>query len=79
VSIGAAAWQGQVVDTVASVIRAANEALYSAKAGGRNKTFGTIIVSRQGRNVQRVESLRPLGIEGHGDLQDLIAMPVEGG
>ncbi|SIT51360.1 hypothetical protein BN2476_1170009 [Paraburkholderia piptadeniae] len=43
VSIGAATWQGQVADTVASVIRAADEALYSAKAGGRNKTFGTIL------------------------------------
>jgi diguanylate cyclase (GGDEF)-like protein len=43
VSIGAATWQGQVADTVASVIRAADEALYSAKAGGRNKTFGTVL------------------------------------
>lgn len=35
--------------------------------------------ARKGFLVQRVESLPPLGIEGHGDFQDLIAMAVEGG
>lgn len=43
VSVGAATWQGQRADTVASVVKAADEALYTAKAAGRNKVFGTIL------------------------------------
>ncbi|ASW04433.1 sensor domain-containing diguanylate cyclase [Paraburkholderia aromaticivorans] len=43
VSIGSASWQGRVADSVASVVKAADEALYQAKADGRNSVFGAIL------------------------------------
>jgi diguanylate cyclase (GGDEF)-like protein len=43
VSIGAASWQGLIADSVHSVVKAADEALYRAKAVGRNRVFGTIL------------------------------------
>jgi diguanylate cyclase (GGDEF)-like protein len=43
VSIGVATWQGKKSDTVESVVKAADEALYSAKAAGRNSVFATIL------------------------------------
>ncbi|HTI17696.1 MAG TPA: sensor domain-containing diguanylate cyclase [Trinickia sp.] len=43
VSIGVASWQGKVADSVTSVVKAADEALYQAKAIGRNRVFGTIL------------------------------------
>ncbi|MGF6775344.1 diguanylate cyclase [Paraburkholderia sp. GAS334] len=43
VSIGVATWQGKKTDTVYHVIRAADEALYTAKASGRNTISATIL------------------------------------
>jgi diguanylate cyclase (GGDEF)-like protein len=43
VSIGVATWQGKKADTVESVVKAADEALYTAKAAGRNTVFATIL------------------------------------
>ncbi|PTB17798.1 hypothetical protein C9I57_26655 [Trinickia symbiotica] len=43
VSIGAASWQGLVANDVASVVKAADEALYRAKAIGRNRVAGAIL------------------------------------
>ncbi|MGF6602466.1 diguanylate cyclase (GGDEF)-like protein [Paraburkholderia sp. GAS448] len=43
VSIGVATWQGKKSNTVESVVKAADEALYSAKAAGRNSVFATIL------------------------------------
>lgn len=43
VSIGAASWQGLMTDDIASVVKAANEALYHAKAIGRNCVSGAIL------------------------------------
>jgi diguanylate cyclase (GGDEF)-like protein len=43
VSVGAASWQGVVADSVHSVVKAADEALYRAKAIGRNTVAGTIL------------------------------------
>lgn len=43
VSIGAASWQGLMADDIASVVKAADEALYRAKAIGRNCVSGAIL------------------------------------
>lgn len=43
VSIGAASWQGLVAESVSSVVKAADEALYQAKAIGRNCVSATIL------------------------------------
>jgi diguanylate cyclase (GGDEF)-like protein len=43
VSIGAASWQGLMADSIASVVKAADEALYHAKALGRNCVSGAIL------------------------------------
>ncbi|CAG4888831.1 hypothetical protein R52603_05466 [Paraburkholderia saeva] len=43
VSIGVATWQGEKTDTVDHVIKAADEALYTAKAAGRNTISATVL------------------------------------
>jgi diguanylate cyclase (GGDEF)-like protein len=43
VSVGAASWQGVVADGFHSVVKAADQALYRAKAIGRNTVSGTIL------------------------------------
>jgi diguanylate cyclase (GGDEF)-like protein len=43
VSIGAASWQGVVAENVSSVVKAADEALYRAKAVGRNCVSAAIL------------------------------------
>ncbi|BFG81344.1 hypothetical protein PTKU46_93780 [Paraburkholderia terrae] len=43
VSIGAASWQGVVAESVSSVVKAADEALYRAKAVGRNCVSAAIL------------------------------------
>jgi diguanylate cyclase (GGDEF)-like protein len=43
VSVGAASWQGVVADGFQSVVKAADQALYRAKAIGRNAVSGTIL------------------------------------
>ena len=40
VSIGVATWETKSMNTIAAVIKAADDALYSAKAAGRNRVFG---------------------------------------
>jgi diguanylate cyclase (GGDEF)-like protein len=42
VSIGVVTWHGHVVDTLATVIRAADQALYNAKANGRDQVFAAV-------------------------------------
>jgi GGDEF domain-containing protein len=43
ISIGAASWQGMVAESVTSIVKAGDEALYRAKAIGRNRVSGTIL------------------------------------
>jgi diguanylate cyclase (GGDEF)-like protein len=43
ISVGAASWQGLVADSVSSVVKAADEALYRAKAIGRNRVSAAIL------------------------------------